>query len=90
MKVKRRILKTLAVASMTLITTTTAFAHSAHNHSMVPFKWQFSEKLYSKVEGNLNATKSTGVIGLNTFEQKKFDHYGIKVGNKFSSIVQKS
>ena len=88
MKATRSILKTLAVASMTLITTATAVAHSGHDHSTVPFKWQFSEKLHSKVERNLNATKPTGIIGLNSFEQKTFNHYGIKVGNKFSSIVR--
>ena len=88
MKAKRSILKTLAVASITFFTATTSFAHSTHDHSTVPFKWQFSKKLYSKVERNLNGTKPTGVIGLNPFEQKKFNHYGIKVGNKFSGIVR--
>jgi hypothetical protein len=76
------------VASITFMTATTSFAHSTHDHSTVPFKWQFSKKLYSKVERNLNGTKPTGVIGLNPFEQKKFNHYGIKVGNKFSGIVR--
>jgi len=55
---------------------------------MVPFKWQFSENLHYKIERDLNSTKPTGAIGLNPFEQKKFNHYGVKVGNKFSSIVQ--
>ncbi len=84
---KQTIFKTLAIASLTLITSGTVFAHSNHDHSTVPFKWQFSENLHSKIERNLNSTKPTGVIGLNPFEQKKFNHYGIKVGNKFSSIV---
>ncbi|GEM_PF-938683 len=88
MKAKTSILKTLAVASITFMTATISFAHSTHDHSTVPFKWQFSKKLYSKVERNLNGTKPTGVIGLNPFEQKKFNHYGIKVGNKFSGIVR--
>ena len=88
MKATRSILKTLAVASMILITTTTAVAHSVHDHSTVPFKWQFADKLYSMVERNLNATKPAGVVGLNSFEQKTFNHYGIEVGNKFSSIVR--
>ncbi len=88
MKPANTILKTLAIASMALITSGSAFAHSNHDHSTVPFKWHFSEKLNSKVERNLNSAKPTGVIGLNPFEQKKFNHYGIKVGNKFSSIVR--
>lgn len=88
MKAKQTIFKTLAIASFTLIASGTVFAHSNHDHSTVPFKWQFSEKLHSKIERNLNSSKPTGVIGLNPFEQKKFNHYGIKVGNKFSSIVR--
>jgi len=88
MKAKQTILKTLAIASMTLITASASFAHSDHDHSTVPFKWQFSEKLNSKVEKNLNSTKPSGVVGLNPFEQKKFNHYGIKVGNKFSSRIR--
>jgi hypothetical protein len=88
MKVKQSILKSLAIASMTLITTTTAFAHSDHDHSKVPFNWQFTQKLYSKVERSLTSAKPSGVIGLNPVEQKNFNHYGIKVGNKFSSIVR--
>ncbi len=88
MKVKQSIFKALAIASMTLITSGTAFAHSNHDHSTAPFKWQFSENLHSKIARNLNFIKPSGVIGLNPFEQKKFNHYGIKVGNKFSSIVK--
>lgn len=88
MTAKQNIFKTLAIASMTLIASGTVFAHSNHDHSTVPFKWQFSENLHSKIEKNLNSTKPAGVIGLNIFEQKQFNHYGIKVGNKFSSIVQ--
>ena len=88
MKATRSILKTLAVASMILITTTTAVAHSGHDHSTVPFKWQFADKLYSKVERNLNTIKTTGVIGLNPFKQKKVNNYGAKVVNNSSSIVR--
>jgi hypothetical protein len=88
MREKQNMFKTLAFASLTLIASGTVFAHSNHDHSMVPFKWQFSENLHSKIERDLNSTKPTGAIGLNPFEQKKFNHYGVKVGNKFSSIVQ--
>lgn len=88
MKAKQTLFKTLAIASLTLIASGTVFAHSNHDHSTVPFKWQFSENMNSKIERDLNSAKPTGVIGLNPFEQKKFNHYGIKVGNKFSSIVQ--
>jgi hypothetical protein len=85
---KQAFFKTLAIASLTFITSGTVFAHSNHDQSTVPFKWQFSENLHSKIERNLGSTNPTGIIGLNSFEQKKFNHYGVKVGNKFSSIVQ--
>ena len=88
MRAKQTMFKTLAIASLTLIASGTVFAHSNHDHSMVPFKWQFSENLHSKIDRDLNSTRPIGAIGLNPFEQKKFNHYGVKVGNKFSSIVQ--
>ena len=89
MRAKQTIFKTLALASFTLFASGTVFAQPNHDHSTVPFKWQFLESLYSKIERNLNTSEPTGgVIGLNPFDQKKFNHYGIKVGNKFSSIVR--
>ena len=88
MRAKQTIFKTLAFASFTLFASGTVFAQPNHDHSTVPFKWQFLESLYSKIERNLNSSKPTGVIGLNPFDLKKFNHYGIKVGNKFSSIVR--
>jgi len=96
MKVKISILKTLALASISLITATTSLAHSSQDDSTVSCKWQFSEKLYSKADRNLNPTKANGVIGLNPFEQKNVNHfeqknvnhYGAKVVNNFSSIVR--
>jgi hypothetical protein len=42
----------------------------------------------AKVEIDLNANKPTGAIGMNSFEQKKFEHYGIKVGNKFNTSIR--
>jgi hypothetical protein len=88
MREKQNMFKTLAFASLTLIASGTVFAHSNHDHSMDPFKWQFSENLHSKIERGLNSTKPIGAIGLNAFEQKKFNHNGVKIENKFSSIVQ--
>ncbi len=88
MKAKQMILKTLAIASISLIASSAAIAHSNHDHSTVPFKWELSKKLNSKIERDLNSKKPSGVIGLNPFEQKKFTHYGIKVGNKFNSTVR--
>lgn len=88
MKTKRTILNTLAITTMTLLVSGTALAHSDHDHSMAPFNWEFSKKLNAKVERDLNSKKPTGAVGLNSFEQKKFDHYGIKVGNKFNTSIR--
>lgn len=88
MKTKRTILKTLAITAITFLASGSALAHSDHDHSVVPFKWEFSKKLNAKVERDLNSNKPTGTIGLNSIEQKKFDHYGIKVGNKFNSSIR--
>ena len=89
MRAKQTIFKTLALASFTLFASGTVFAQPNHDHSTVPFKWQFLESLYSKIERNLNTSEPTGgVIGLNPFDQKKFNQDGIKVENKFSSIVR--
>lgn len=88
MKTKRTILNTLVITAMTLLASGTALAHSDHDHTMAPFNWEFSKKLNAKVERDLNSNKPTGTVGLNSFEQKKFDHYGIKVGNKFNTSIR--
>lgn len=88
MKTRRTILKTLAITAMTLLASSTALAHSDHDHSIAPFNWEFSKKLSAKVERDLNSSKPTGTVGLNSFEQKKFNHYGIKVGNKFNTSIR--
>jgi len=89
MRAKQTIFKTMAFSFFILFASGTVFAKPNHDHFTVPFKWQFLESLYSKIERNLNTSKPTGgVIGLNPFDQKKFNHYGIKVENKLSSIVR--
>lgn len=88
MKTKRNILNALAITAMTLFVSGTALAHSDHDHSIAPFNWEFSKKLNAKITRDLNSNKPTGTVGLNSFEQKKFDHYGIKVGNKFNSYIR--
>jgi hypothetical protein len=88
MKAKHIFLKTLAITTMTLLASGTALAHSSHDHSTASFNWEFSKKLNAKVERDLNSNNPTGTVGLNSFEQKKFNHYGIKVGNKFNSSIR--
>jgi hypothetical protein len=88
MIIKKTIFKTFAIVSFSFISSSTVFAHPNHDNCNVPLKWQFSENFRSKTERNLSYTNPKGIIDLNPFEQKKINHYGTKVGNKLSSIVQ--
>jgi len=72
------------VAFLTLISKA-AMAHSAHDHSTVPYKWAMSKILKAKIDARLSSTNNSSLIGLNPSEQKKLEHYDIKVGNKFNT-----
>jgi hypothetical protein len=85
---KQNLFKILAIASLTFITSGTVFANSNNDQSIFPLKLQFSQNLHSKIERNLSSTNPLGIVGSNILEQKKFNHYGIEVEKKFSSIVE--
>jgi hypothetical protein len=85
---KQIILKTLGIAYLTFITSGTVLAKSNNDESVYSSKSQFSKNLHSKIERNLSSTNPGEIFGLNTFEQKKFNNYGIEVGNNFNSIVE--
>ena len=85
MKSAKKILGTIAIATTVAFTCTSAMAHSAHDHSVVSYKWALSKNLKAKIASRLNSTNPTSLIGLNYFEQKKLNHYEIKVGNKFNT-----
>ena len=84
---KQIIIKTLAIA-FAFITSGTVFANSNNDKSIFPAKSQFSKNLHFKIETNLRSTKPRKIFGLNTFEQKKFNNYGIEVVNDLNSIVE--
>jgi hypothetical protein len=84
---KQIIIKTLAIA-FAFITSGTVFANSNNDKSIFPAKSQFSKNLHFKIETNLRSTKPRKIFGLNTFEQKKINHYGIEIENNFNSIVE--
>ena len=88
MKIKQSILSTLAIMAIITWIPTAVIAHSAHNHSTVPFKWELSKNIKAKMEKNLGSDSKSILIGLSHFEQKKLDHYDIKVGNKFNTTMQ--
>ena len=87
MSFKKVILKSLLVFSMVAIPSTLVFAHTSHDHSQLPYKWEFSKNVKNKIERHINSTTPNGIVGLSRFEQRKLSSYGIKVGNKFSSSI---
>ena len=88
MKIVIRKIKTLTIAALVIFFSGNAYGHSDHDHTTLPYKWEFSKKLNAKIERNLNSNNPNGVIGLSPFEQKNFSYYGIQVGNKFESIIK--
>ena len=81
------IFKSLLVFNMVAIPSTLAFAHTSHDHSQLPYKWEFSKNVKKKIERHINSTTPNGIVGLSRFEQRKLGIYGINVGNKFSSSI---
>lgn len=81
----KRFLAVFAVATMTTFVSSAAMAHSAHDHSTVSYKWALSKNLKAKINNRLNSSNPTSMIGLSHLEQKKLQHYDIKVGNKFNT-----
>ncbi len=63
------------------------FSHSAHDHSNLSLNWIFAKGTAEKVAMTLNSAHNTKVKDLSKFEQKKLDHYEIKVGNTFKSVI---
>jgi hypothetical protein len=84
---KKIILKTLGIAYLIFITSGTVFANS-NNKSIFPIKEKFSKNLQSEINRNHSSTNPREIFRLNTFEQKKFNNYGIEVGNSLNSIIE--
>lgn len=80
-----RIAKTAAMFTLVLFVSSPAWAHSTHDHSTIPFKWEFSNGVKAKIDRSLQMKEAAGTIGLNKFEQRKLNHYGIKVYNQFKT-----
>ncbi len=87
MNSNKYILNAIAIVSAMTFSSTATMAHSNHDHSTAPYKWELSKGLKDKVQRKLSSVNPTASIGLNHFEQKKMNHYEIKVGNKFYTEV---
>ena len=84
----REILMSVAMIVILTFLSSKAFAHSAHDHSTLSYKWALSKNLETKIENRLNSSNPTSLIGLSYFEQKKLNSYDIKVGNKFNTEMR--
>ena len=61
--------------------------HMGHDHSQLPYEWQFSPATESKIQNRMASSQKDGFVGLTQFEQKLMERYGIKVGNKLHSVI---
>jgi hypothetical protein len=85
MNTKTDLIKSLVIAASITLTASFATAHSSHDHSTVPYKWEMSNDLKAKVKKVLKSENPNSLIGLSHFEQKKLNHYAIETGNKFNT-----
>tara|TARA_B100000686_G_scaffold344472_1_gene427148 strand:- start:699 stop:1385 length:687 start_codon:yes stop_codon:yes gene_type:complete len=79
--------KALAIGFIIVLSFTSAYAHSSHDHSNLPLKWNFSDATKAKVLEKMNSEKWSGSVGLSRLEQKILSNYGIHVGNSFNSML---
>lgn len=70
-----------------VLASTGTHQHVGHDHSQLPYEWQFSRATENKIDYRMVSSEKDGYVGLTQFEQKLMDRYGIKVGNKFNSVV---
>ena len=69
----QEIIWSIAMIAVLTYLSSKAFAHSAHDHSTLSYKWALSKNLESKIENRLNSSNPTSLIGLSHFEQKKLN-----------------
>jgi hypothetical protein len=85
---RRVIISSIALVTFLALTSQAAMAHSTHDHSTVLYKWVMSKNLQAKIDRRISSANNSSFIGLNHFEQKKLEHYDIKVGNRFNTEDQ--
>ena len=85
---RRDIISSIAMVAFLALTSQAAMAHSTHDHSTVPYKWVMSKNLQTKIDRRISSANNSSFIGLNHFEQKKLEHYDIKVGKRFNTEDQ--
>jgi hypothetical protein len=88
MKKANIISKVIAIGSLIVLTSTNSFAHSGHDFSKLPMKWEFTKETKAKIENILKVNRyGVSAIGTSRLEQKFFDDYNVDVGNSFLAQV---
>lgn len=78
----------IAIGSLIALTSTSSFAHSRHDFSKLPMKWEFTKETIAKIENVLKISRQdVSVIGTSRLEQKFFDDYNVDVGNSFLAQI---
>lgn len=76
-----------AIVSVIALTATAVCAHSSHNHSNLPLKWNFSDEAKAKVKSKMSSSNWSSSVGLSKLDQKILQNYGINIGNIFSTTM---
>jgi hypothetical protein len=87
MKTSTIIKQLLTAASLIALTSTTVYAHSNHDHSNIPVKWNFTQNAQAKLIQYLTSNTKSSAIGLSKLDQETLSDYGINVGNKFAVMM---
>ena len=83
MKTSTTLKKTFAIAALISLTTAPVYAHSGHDRSNIPLKWNFAQNVQNKIASQYQNT----AVGLSKLDQKIFRDYGIRIGNIFKAYV---
>ncbi len=88
MKKDNIISKVVATSFLFALTSSVAFAHSGHDFSKLPMKWEFTKATKAKIERILKVNQNkVAAIGTSKLEQKFFDDYNVDVGKRFLAQV---
>ena len=87
MKTSTIIKQLLTAVSIIALTSASVYAHSNHDHSNIPIKWNFSQNAQAKLIQYLTSNSKSSAIGLSKLDQETLRDYGINVGNKFSVMI---
>ena len=62
-------------------------SHVGHDHRYLPYEWDFSRETMNKIQNRIDRMDTANFVGLNHFEQKLMNKYGIKAGYTFHTYI---